>query len=244
MFKEKIPVNVLLNISERKYEIKTSVDCLKCEKHLIQEFIGKCVFCGSYICEECKKCSKLCEGYLKKEKQLEKEKEDKEKLLKKEEEKEKRKKEYYEKKQFEDLGNVKLNISEDDREKVKAISKEHKFDFKGNELAYPKDNSEKLNYFIKSYRFFENLINIGNLDEELNKKLKLYFNQFNDIYKEAKNWNIEVSKDINFGKDKLNNKVNKFFLDNEKKIFDMIDETFSFARVTKTFDPDEFQGVA
>lgn len=123
------------------------------------------------------------------------------------------------------------------------IAKSNKFSYIGVSVLYPDNIQEKVTNFDKAIRFIMNLRNAHAITQPLIiQKIDDFLISNHELIKKNKMYLIELKAEVNYNLDKIEDEINRFFLDNKNIIESLIDTCFELGKSIKYYNPDESGG--
>jgi len=136
-------------------------------------------------------------------------------------------------------------FTDEEQTTLSNLSKNHKFSYKSLEPIYPKNMAEMMDYFCKTMRFFTDMYNQVLIDEskqELKGKIEKLLFDYNFLYVESLKLVEKQKKTVEYGKHRIEEKLEDLYISNKEKIHELIDVMYRTGMVVKQFNPSESQG--
>lgn len=131
-----------------------------------------------------------------------------------------------------------LNLTDEEKNKMGEMMREHKFPMEKDFLY--SSNIDKINNFIRCYRYLDNLSNTEIIEEPIRNKIKNFLLQFEEGMKKI---DFLMGKRNVIMKHRLSKEIISFVNNNSEKINFLLDVVYPLGRVTSLYNPDESVGV-
>lgn len=108
-------------------------------------------------------------------------------------------------------------------------------------ILYADDVLQKLEFFIKAFRFIKSIAT-NTKEEDLKQKLADYLLTASDLYEQALDLFERLKKGIHFNAHRRRRQAFDFLAENRVAIDSLIDCVFPLGKVVKQYDPNKTQG--
>jgi len=137
-----------------------------------------------------------------------------------------------------------LKFTTDEINKLSITAKDRKYAVKNVEPLYPKNDMERIDFFINSYRFLSHLLNTMEDSDGIKKKISDYIGSVTDLYKNLITLRSKYQNSPSFNRHRMKDKMLDYANDNILLIDSLVDAVFPLGRTVKMFDPDEEAALA